>query len=94
MAERKGWRSIPKKAEEGVVEGTKEAFKAATKTILLAAGVAGLRWVLEHGQESSQGGRHGGSALGRRTMRCANRPMQGLQAGMKKITSASSAKRR
>ena len=44
MAEPKGWRSIPKGAVEGVAGGTKEVFKAATKTILLAAGAAGLRW--------------------------------------------------
>ena len=97
MAEQKGkrrWWSIPEQAEKGMGEGTKEAFKVVTKTILLAAGVAGWRWVQEHRQEISQGVRHGGSALGSRTKRFANRPMQGLQAGMKKITSASSAKRR
>ena len=85
MAEQKGkrrWRSIPEQAEKGVGEGTKEAFKAVTKTILLAAGVAGWRWVQEHRQEISQGVRHGGSALGIRTKRFANRPMQGLQAVM------------
>ena len=85
MAEQKGkrrWRSIPEQAEKGVGEGTKEAFKVVTKTILLAAGVAGWRWVQEHRQEISQGVRHGGSALGSRTKRFANRPMQRLQAVM------------
>ena len=97
MAEPKGWRSIPKEAVEGGAGGTKEAFKVATKTILLAAGVAGWRWVQEHRQEISQGVRHGGSALGSRTKRFANRPMQGLQAvknRRRRETPASSAKRR
>ena len=85
MAEQKGkrrWRSIPEQAEKGVGEGTKEAFKVVTKTILLAAGVAGWRWVQEHRQEISQGVRHGALSLGRRAKRFANRPMQGLQAVM------------
>ena len=97
MAEPKGWRSIPKGALEGVAGGTKEVFKAATKTILLAAGAAGLRWVQEHRQEIRQGVRHGALSLERRAKRLANRPMQGLQAvknRRRRETPASSAKRR
>ena len=80
MAERKGWRSIPKKGEEGVDAGIKQGLTVVSKAIITSAGLAGLRWVQEHPQEISQGVRHGALSLGRRTKRFANRPMPGLQA--------------
>ena len=80
MAERKGWRSIPKKGEEGVDAGIKQGLTVVAKAIITSAGLAGLRWVQEHPQEISHGVQHGVLSLGRGAKRFENRPMQGLQA--------------
>ena len=45
MAERKGWRSIPKKTEDGVGAGIKQGLTVVAKAIITSAGLAGLRWV-------------------------------------------------
>jgi hypothetical protein len=80
MAERKEWRSIPKKPREGVGAGIKQGLTVIAKAIITSAGLAGLRWIQEHPQEISQGVRRGALCWGRRAKHFANRPMQGLQA--------------
>ena len=83
MAGRKGKRkqwSIPKQAEEGVGKGIQQGLKTVVSVVVTEAGLASWRWVKEHRQEIGQGVRRVTAALGSRTKRFANRPMQGLQA--------------